>query len=95
MATLNDGDEVDIADTLAMTGWRLGYAAGPKEFIAAMSVVHSQSTSNPSSISQWAAVEAHTGSQEFLTGARDNYLQRRDALVAGLKNDSGHRMRSP
>jgi aspartate aminotransferase len=68
-----------------MTGWRIGYAAGPVPLIKAMGKVQSQSTSNPSSISQWAAVEALNGSQDFLAPNRALFQRRRD-LVVGLLN---------
>ena len=55
-----------VSKAYAMTGWRIGYAGGPKELIQAMSTLQSQSTSNPTSISQWAAVEALSGPQDFI-----------------------------
>ena len=55
-----------VSKSYAMTGWRIGYAAGPKEIIKAISKIQSQSTSNPSSISQAAAVEALNGTQDFI-----------------------------
>ena len=55
-----------VSKSYAMTGWRIGYAAGPKEIIKAIRKVQSQSTSNPSSISQAAAVEALNGNQDFI-----------------------------
>ena len=64
-----------------MTGWRIGYAAGPVELIAAMRKIQSQSTSNPCSISQWAAVEALTGPQDFLETNRALFQRRRDLVV--------------
>lgn len=68
----------------AMTGWRLGYAAGPRELIAAMNAIQSQSTSNASSISQWAAVAAIADSREFIERSRRAFRERRDFVVAGL-----------
>jgi aspartate aminotransferase len=50
-----------------MTGWRIGYAAGPVELIDAMRKIQSQSTSNPNTIAQWAALEALNGNQDYLT----------------------------
>ncbi len=75
----------------AMTGWRIGYAGGPKDVIAAMNALQSQSTSNASSISQYAALAAlvqHQETQAFIDMARRAYRQRRDAIVRGL-NDLG------
>ena len=74
-----------VSKAYAMTGWRIGYAAGPKDLIGAMRKVQSQSTSNPCTISQWAAVEALSGPQEFL---KDNValFQRRRDLVVGMLN---------
>ena len=74
-----------VSKAYAMTGWRIGYAAGPKELIKAMAVIQSQSTSNPSSISQAAAVAALNGDQSFLQGWKDAYQKRRD-LVVGMLN---------
>ena len=59
-----------VSKAYAMTGWRIGYAAGPKDLIKAMGVIQSQSTSNPCSISQAAAVAALNGTQDFLPGWR-------------------------
>ena len=74
-----------VSKAYAMTGWRIGYAAGPEMLIKAIRKVQSQSTSNPSSISQWAAVEALNGTQEFLAPNNDLFVTRRD-LVVGLLN---------
>ncbi len=74
-----------VSKAYAMTGWRIGYAAGPKELIKAMAVIQSQSTSNPSSISQAGAVAALNGDQSFLQGWKDVYQKRRD-LVVGMLN---------
>jgi len=73
-----------VSKAYAMTGWRIGYAAGPAELIGAMRKIQSQSTSNPCTISQWAAVEALTGPQDFLAPNRDLFRRRRDLVVAGL-----------
>jgi aspartate aminotransferase len=67
-----------------MTGWRIGYGAGPAALIGAMAVVQSQSTSNPSSVSQAAAIEALTGPQDYLAERRDDFRLRRDLVVDGL-----------
>ncbi|TVP71804.1 MAG: pyridoxal phosphate-dependent aminotransferase [Rhodobacteraceae bacterium] len=74
-----------VSKAYAMTGWRIGYAAGPVEIIKAMGKIQSQSTSNPCSVSQWAAVEALTGPQDYI--ATNNALfQRRRDLVVGMLN---------
>lgn len=75
-----------VSKAYAMTGWRIGYAAGPEILIKAMVKIQSQSTTNPSSISQWAAVEALTGPQDYIPMARAAFERRRD-LVVGLLND--------
>lgn len=74
-----------VSKAYAMTGWRIGYAAGDEKLIAAMTNIQSQSTSNPCSIAQAAATEALNGPQEFLGEWRDAFKRRRD-LVAGLLN---------
>lgn len=76
-----------VSKAYAMTGWRIGYAAGPEELIRAMARIQSQSTSNPCSISQWAAVAALTGPQDFLEPNRALFQRRRD-LVVGLLNQA-------
>ncbi|MEM6679595.1 MAG: aminotransferase class I/II-fold pyridoxal phosphate-dependent enzyme, partial [Pseudomonadota bacterium] len=68
----------------SMTGWRIGYAAGPEPLIAAMRKVQSQSTSNPCSISQWAAVEALNGPQDYIAMSREAFQKRRDLVVSML-----------
>ena len=73
-----------VSKAYAMTGWRIGYAAGPQELIAAMRKIQSQSTSNPCSISQWAAVEALNGPHEFIAKNNEAFVRRRDLVVAGL-----------
>ncbi|RMF17283.1 MAG: pyridoxal phosphate-dependent aminotransferase [Alphaproteobacteria bacterium] len=73
-----------VSKAYAMTGWRIGYAGGPKELVRAMAKLQGQSTSNPCSISQAAAVAALTGPQEFLDNWRDAFAARRDLVVAGL-----------
>lgn len=74
-----------VSKAYSMTGWRIGYAGGPKELIKAMGLLQSQSTSNPCSISQAAAVAALNGDQSFLNDWRKAYAARRD-LVVGLLN---------
>ncbi len=78
-----------VSKAYAMTGWRIGYAAGPEELIAAMRKIQSQSTSCPCSISQWAAVEALTGPQDFLEEWRAVFRRRRDLVVEGLNAAPG------
>lgn len=78
-----------VSKAYAMTGWRLGYAGGSAALIKGMSIVQSQSTTNPCSISQAAAVEALTGPQDFLTMARDTYARRRSILFDGLSRIKG------
>ncbi|MFZ0705751.1 MAG: pyridoxal phosphate-dependent aminotransferase [Candidatus Korobacteraceae bacterium] len=74
-----------LSKTYAMTGWRLGYALGPAPVIAAMQKLQSQSTSNPTSIVQKAAVAALTGPQDCLQEMRTQYMKLRDKVVAGLR----------
>ena len=74
-----------VSKSYAMTGWRIGYAAGPVALIKAMGTIQSQSTSNPSSVSQYAALEALTGPQDFLAENRKLFERRRD-LVVGMLN---------
>ena len=73
----------------AMTGWRIGYAAGPEHLIKAMAKVESQSTSNPCSVSQWAVVEALNGPQDFLKERNAVFKERRDMVVAMLNAAEG------
>ena len=76
-----------VSKAYSMTGWRIGYAGGPKDLIKAMAKVQSQSTSNPCSISQAAAVAALTGPQGFMAGWVDAFRERRD-LVVGMLNEA-------
>ena len=78
-----------VSKAYAMTGWRIGYAAGPVALIKAMGAIQSQSTSNPSSVSQWAALEALTGPQDFLAGWRAAFQARRDLVVSMLNAAQG------
>ena len=78
-----------VSKAYAMTGWRIGYAAGPEPIIKAMRKVQSQSTSNPSSIGQWAALEALNGPQDFLQDNRALFQRRRDLVVAKLNAIEG------
>ena len=78
-----------VSKSYAMTGWRIGYAAGPKDIISAIRKIQSQSTSNPSSISQAAAVEALNGNQDFIKKRAKSFKERRDYVVKSLNNISG------
>ena len=78
-----------VSKAYAMTGWRIGYAAGPEPLIRAMAKVQSQSTSNPSSISQWAAVAALEGPQDFIAANNTVFERRRDLVVAALNEAPG------
>ena len=78
-----------VSKSYSMTGWRIGYAAGPVEIIKAISKIQSQSTSNPSSISQAAAVEALNGTQDFIVTRASSFKERRDFVVASLNNIKG------
>ncbi|EAQ02788.1 aspartate aminotransferase [Pseudooceanicola batsensis HTCC2597] len=78
-----------VSKAYAMTGWRIGYAAGPKELIGAMRKIQSQSTSNPCSISQWAAVEALNGTQDFIPANNETFKRRRDMVCEMLNAVEG------
>ena len=78
-----------VSKSHAMTGWRIGYCTGPKEILKAMLKLQSQSTTNPPSISQWAAVEALNGPQDFLSGWRETFQRRRDMVVDRLNGCEG------
>ncbi|MDE3079802.1 MAG: pyridoxal phosphate-dependent aminotransferase [Paracoccaceae bacterium] len=78
-----------VSKAYAMTGWRIGYAAGPEPLIKAMAKVQSQSTSNPCTISQWAAVEALTGPQDYIRDSRLAFQRRRDLVVSMLNAAPG------
>ncbi len=78
-----------VSKAYAMTGWRIGYAAGPTGLIKAMATLQSQSTSNPASISQWAAVEALNGPQDFIPKNAELFRQRRDLVVSMLNQANG------
>ncbi|WP_417279488.1 pyridoxal phosphate-dependent aminotransferase [Celeribacter sp.] len=78
-----------VSKAYAMTGWRIGYAAGPVELIAAMRKVQSQSTSNPCSISQYAAIEALNGPQEFIAENNEAFVRRRNLVVEMLNAAEG------
>ncbi|WGI20775.1 pyridoxal phosphate-dependent aminotransferase [Amylibacter sp. IMCC11727] len=78
-----------VSKAYAMTGWRIGYAAGPEHLISAMRKVQSQSTSNPCSISQWAAIEALNGPQDYIEMSRPIFEARRDLVVDMLNAAKG------
>ena len=78
-----------VSKAYAMTGWRIGYAAGPVPLITAIRKIQSQSTSNPCSVSQWAAVEALNGPQDFLETNRAVFQRRRDLVVSMLNEAKG------
>jgi aspartate aminotransferase len=78
-----------VSKAYAMTGWRIGYAAGPEPLIKAMAKMISQTTSNPSSISQWAALEALNGTQDFIKPHAKLFQERRDLVVSMLNQATG------
>ena len=78
-----------VSKAYAMTGWRIGYCGAPLELIAAMRKIQSQSTSNPTSISQWAAVEALNGTQDFIPERAAIFKKRRDLVVSMLNQANG------
>ncbi len=84
-----------VSKSYSMTGWRIGYAAGPKEIIKAMAKIQSQSTSNPTSISQAAAVEALNGTQDFIAERSNSFKERRNFVVDSLNNIKGISCLSP
>lgn len=84
-----------VSKAYAMTGWRIGYGGGPASLIKAMATIQSQSTSNPSSISQWAAVEALNGPQDFIPRNADVFQERRNLVVGMLNQAKGLNCPSP
>jgi aspartate aminotransferase len=78
-----------VSKSYCMTGWRIGYGAGPENLIKAMGKLQSQSTSNPSSIAQWAAVEALNGPQDFIAKHNEVFKERRDLVVSMLNQTKG------
>ena len=84
-----------VSKSYSMTGWRIGDAAGPKEIIKAMAKIQSQSTSNPTSISQAAAVEALNGTQDFILERSNSFKERRNFVVDSLNNIKGISCLSP
>ncbi|PKQ03582.1 MAG: aspartate aminotransferase [Alphaproteobacteria bacterium HGW-Alphaproteobacteria-11] len=84
-----------VSKAYSMTGWRIGYCAGPIELIKAMTTIQSQSTSNPTSISQWAAVEALNGPQDFIAERAQSFKERRDLVVSMLNQAKGIKCPTP
>ena len=84
-----------VSKAYSMTGWRIGYAAGPKEIIKAIAKIQSQSTTNPSSISQAASVEALSGTQDFIKKRADSFQERRDFVVKALNDIDGIKCLNP
>jgi aspartate aminotransferase len=84
-----------VSKAYSMTGWRIGYAAGPEVLVKAMTKLQSQTTSNPSSISQWASVEALNGPQDFLKDRAAVFKERRDLVVAMLNQAHGIKCPTP
>ncbi len=84
-----------VSKAYSMTGWRIGYAAGPEPLIKGMAKVMSQTTSNPSSISQWAAVEALNGTQAFIKPNQELFRKRRDLVVKMLNQTEELRCPTP
>ena len=78
-----------VSKAYAMTGWRIGYAGGPEELIKAMGKIQSQSTSNPCTISQWAALEALDGPTDFLKSNNEIFVRRRNLVVDALNQIEG------
>jgi aspartate aminotransferase len=84
-----------VSKAYSMTGWRIGYAGGPEALIKGMAKVMSQTTSNPSSISQWAAVEALNGTQDFIPKHQALFKKRRDLMVNMLNQTEELRCPTP
>lgn len=84
-----------VSKAYSMTGWRIGYAGGPQWLIKAMSNVMGQTTSNPCSISQWAAVEALNGTQDFIPKNKQLFQERRDLVVSMLNQARGIKCPTP
>ena len=84
-----------VSKAYCMTGWRIGYAAGPEQLIKAMGTLQSQSTTNPSSISQWAALAALDGPQDFIAKHNASFKARRDLIVSMLNQAKGIKCPTP
>jgi aspartate aminotransferase len=84
-----------VSKAYCMTGWRIGYAGGPEPLIKAMAMIQSQSTSNPTAVSQWAAVEALDGPQDFIPKHNKIFKERRDLVVSMLNQAKGLKCPKP
>jgi aspartate aminotransferase len=84
-----------VSKAYGMTGWRIGYAGGPEPLIKAMAMIQSQSTSNPAAVSQWAAVEALNGPQDFIPKHNLIFKERRDLCVSMLNQSNGLKCPKP
>jgi aspartate aminotransferase len=84
-----------MSKAYCMTGWRIGYAGGPEPLIKAMAMIQSQSTSNPSAVSQWASVEALNGPQDFIPKHNKIFKERRDLVVSMLNQANGIKCPTP
>jgi len=84
-----------VSKAYCMTGWRIGYAGGPQALIQAMAMIQSQSTSNPTAVAQWAAVEALDGPQDFIPKHNKIFKERRDLCVSMLNQANGIRCPKP
>jgi aspartate aminotransferase len=84
-----------VSKTYCMTGWRIGYGGGPEPLIKAMAMLQSQSTSNPTAVAQWAAVEALSGPQDFIEKHNKIFKERRDLCVSMLNQANGIRCPKP
>jgi aspartate aminotransferase len=84
-----------VSKAYCMTGWRIGYGAGPEQLIKAMGTLQSQSTTNPSAISQWAALAALDGPQDFIPKHNESFKSRRDLIVGMLNQANGIKCPTP
>jgi aspartate aminotransferase len=84
-----------VSKAYCMTGWRIGYAGGPEPLIKAMAMIQSQSTSSPTAVAQWAAVEALDGPQDFIPRHNKIFKERRDLCVSMLNQANGIRCPKP
>src|SRR5688572_21428984 len=84
-----------VSKAYCMTGWRIGYAGGPEPLIKAMAMIQSQSTSNPTAVSQWASVEALDGPQDFIPKHNKIFKERRDLVVSMLNQAKGIKCPKP
>jgi len=84
-----------VSKTYAMTGWRIGYGAGPKKLVDAMVMIQGQQTSGACTIAQWAATEALTGTQDFIPMFKKAFQDRRDLVVSMLNQARGLKCPSP